>query len=184
MKISNKFQQKLQMSKEKAKERAKEICLEMLSQRKYKIVDTENIIALKPNGKQVIVFFNEASSFDTKSMKEIFSIMSERGVDHSIVVYRDKVTPATKSTLEQTEDMKIELFAEEDLQINITKHRLQPIFEKLEDEDANKFKKIHGLKFGVLRVDKPIARFYDYVRGDVIRITRSDGYINYRIVKG
>ena len=100
-----------------SKEKAKEICLEMLFQRGYTIIDTEDIIAVKPNGKQVIVFFNEASSFDTKSMKEIFSIMSERGVDHSIVVYRDKVTPATKSTLEQTEDMKIELFAEEDLQI-------------------------------------------------------------------
>ena len=167
------------MSKEKDKEKAKEICLEMLSQRGYTIVDTEDIIAIKPNGKQVIVFFNEASSFDTKSMKEIFSIMSERGVDHSIVVYRDKVTPATK-----TEDMKIELFAEEDLQINITKHRLQPKFEKLNDEESNEFKKLYGLKFGVLRVDRPIARFYDYVRGDVIRITQSNGYINYRIVKG
>jgi len=117
-------------------------------------------------------------------MKEIFSIMSERNVEHSIVIYKDKVTPATKSTLEQTEDMKIELFAEEDLQINITKHRLQPIFEKLKDEEAMEFKKKYGLKFGILRVDRPIARFYDYVRGDVIRITRPDGYINYRIVKG
>ena len=167
-----------------SKEKAKEICLEMLFQRGYTIIDTEDIIAVKPNGKQVIVFFNEASSFDTKSMKEIFSIMSERGVDHSIVVYRDKVTPATKSTLEQTEDMKIELFAEEDLQINITKHRLQPKFEKLEESDAYDFKKNFGIKFGILRLDRPISRFYDYQKGDVIRITRNDGYINYRIVKG
>lgn len=180
MKNVNKIQAKIKMSKEKAKE----ICLEMLLQRGYTILEVENIIAVKPNGKQVLVFFNEASSFDTKSMKEIFSIMSERNVDHSIVIYKDKVTPATKSTLEQTEDMKIELFAEEDLQINITKHRLQPIFEKLKDEEAVEFKKKYGLKFGVLRLDRPIARFYDYMRGDVIRITRPDGYINYRIVKG
>ena len=116
-------------------------------------------------------------------MKEILSVMNEAGVVHSIVIYKDKVTPATKSTLEQCEDMKIELFAEEDLQINITKHRLQPLFEKLKDDEIAEFKKSFGLKFGILRIDRPIARFYNYSKGDVIRIVRSDGYINYRIVK-
>jgi DNA-directed RNA polymerase subunit H (RpoH/RPB5) len=80
--------------------------------------------------------------------------------------------------------MKIELFAEEDLQFNITKHRLQPKFEKLKDSEAVDFKKNFGIKFGILRLDRPIARFYNYQKGDVIRITRNDGYINYRIVKG
>ena len=167
-----------------SKERARQICLEMLLQRGYSIIDHENMTALKPDGNQAIVFFNESPSFDTKSMKEIFSVMSETGVNHSIVVYKDKVTPATKSTLEQSDDMKIELFAEEDLQFNITKHRLQPIFEKLSEDEATEFKKTFGMKYGTLRLDRPIARFYDYRRGDVIRIKRSDGYINYRIVKG
>jgi len=162
---------------------ARKTVLEMLDQRGYTIVDTENIMALKPDGSQIIVFFNESTSFDTKSMKEILSVMNEAGVVHSIVIYKDKVTPATKSTLEQCDDMKIELFAEEDLQINITKHRLQPLFEKLKDDEIVEFKKSFGLKFGILRIDRPIARFYNYSKGDVIRITRSDGYINYRIVK-
>jgi DNA-directed RNA polymerase I, II, and III subunit RPABC1 len=166
------------------KERARETCFEMLVQRGYKIIDTKNITALKPDGTQMIVFFNESPSFDTKSMKEIFSVMTDNSVMHSIVIYKDKVTPATKSTLEQSEDMKIELFAEEDLQFNITKHRLQPKFEKLKDSEAVDFKKNFGIKFGILRLDRPIARFYNYQKGDVIRITRNDGYINYRIVKG
>jgi DNA-directed RNA polymerase subunit H (RpoH/RPB5) len=167
-----------------SKERASETCFEMLYQRGYTIIDSKNITALKPDGSRIIVFFNESPSFDTKSMKEIFSVMTENGIKHSIVIYKDKVTPATKSTLEQSEDMKIELFAEEDLQFNITKHRLQPKFEKLKDSEAHEFKKIFGIKFGILRLDRPIARFYDYQKGDVIRITRNDGYINYRIVKG
>jgi len=167
-----------------SKERAHATCLEMITQRGYTIVDLENMTALKDDGNQMIVFFNESPSFDTKSMKEIFSLMTDIGVKHSIVIYKDKVTPATKSTLEQLQDMKIELFAEEDLQFNITKHRLQPIFKKLKDDEAVDFKKKFGIKFGTLRIDRPIARFYDYSKGDVIRITRSDGYINYRIVKG
>ena len=167
-----------------SKERARTTCLEMIIQRGYTIVDLENMTALKPDGNQVIIFFNECPSFDTKSMKEIFSFMTDTNIKHSIVIYKDKVTPATKSTLDQLDDMKIELFAEEDLQFNITKHRLQPNFEKLKDDEALEFKKKFGIKFGTLRIDRPIARFYDYTRGDVIRITRSDGYINYRIVKG
>ena len=79
--------------------------------------------------------------------------------------------------------MRVELFALEDLQYNITKHRLQPKFECLSDKDADDFKKKYGVKFGTLRLDRPIACFYDYKRGDVIRIIRSDGYISYRIVR-
>jgi DNA-directed RNA polymerase subunit H (RpoH/RPB5) len=93
------------------------------------------------------------------------------------------VTPATKSTLAQTDEMYLELFDLQDLQYNITKHRLQPVFERLPEQEAESFKKTHGTKFGTLRHEKPIARFYDYHKGDVIRVIRSDGYINYRIVR-
>jgi DNA-directed RNA polymerase subunit H (RpoH/RPB5) len=166
-----------------SKQKAEQTCLEMITQRGYVIIDYENITAVKPDGTKMIVFFNESPNFDTKSMKEIFSVMTESGVTHSIVVYKDKVTPATKNTLEQSEDIVIELFCEDDLQFNITKHRLQPTFEKLPDDEAVLFKKMYGTKFGILRVDRPISRFYNYQRGDVIRVKRSDGYINYRIVR-
>ena len=56
------------------------------------------------------------------------------------------------------------MFAEEDLQYNITKHRLQPTFERIEDKEAEEFKQKYGMKFGTLRLDRPIARFYDYKR--------------------
>lgn len=167
-----------------SKERAHEVCLEMLEQRGYTIVDTENIMALKADGSTVVVFFNDSPSFDTKSMKEIFFLMNQLDNNHSIVIYKEKITPATKSILSQSNEMRVELFMEEDLQYNITKHRLQPIFEKLSDNEASDFKKKYGVKFDILRVDRPISRFYDYKKGDVIRIIRKDGYINYRIVKG
>lgn len=169
-------------------ERAFDICLEMLQQRDYEIMEEEKdilrIVALKPDGQQMCVIFNLAPKFDTKSMKEIISIMNELEVIHSLVVYRDSITPATKSTLSQISDIIIELFAEEDLQYNITKHYLQPKFERLVDEESEEFKKKYGVKFGILRSDRPIARFYNYQKGDVIRIIRKDGYISYRIVKG
>lgn len=171
-----------------SQERAFDICLEMLQQRNYNIIETEKdnlrIIAIKPDGQQMCVIFNLSPKFDTKSMKEIITIMNELEVIHSLVIYQDSITPATKSTLSQTSDIIIELFAQEDLQYNITKHYLQPKFECLTDEQAEIFKKKYGTKFPVLRADRPISRFYNYQKGNVIRITRNNGYISYRIVKG
>lgn len=167
-------------------ERAHQVCLEMLQQRGYSIIEDEDnhIIALKPDGEKMVVFFHEAPKFDTKSMKETISLMNKMEINHALVVYKNDVTTATRSILLQSEQRKFELFAEEDLQYNITKHRLQPTFERLEEKEANEFKKKFGIKFGTLRLDRPISRFYAYNRGDVIRITRPNGYINYRIVKG
>jgi DNA-directed RNA polymerase I, II, and III subunit RPABC1 len=170
-----------------SQEQAFKICMEMLQYRGYEIVDTDTdsltITAIKPDGHQMVVYFNNAPKFDTKSMKEIISYMNEMEILHALVIYKDSITAATKNVLTQLDDMRIELFAEKDLQVNITKHRLQPIFERLESKEAEEFKKLYGVKFGTLRTDKPIARFYDYRRGDVIRVIRPGGYITYRIVK-
>ena len=46
--------------------------------------------------------------------------------------------------------------------------------------------KKYGIKHGILRHDKPISRFYNYSKGDVIRIHRKENnsdYITYRIVR-
>jgi len=169
-----------------SQERAEQTCIEMLSQRGYTDISKngdEYFLALKPDGNQVALIFYNLAKFDTKGMKETISLMNEIEVNHIIVVYKEDVTPATKTLLSHSEDREFELFAEEDLQYNITKHRLQPKFERMPECDAEQFIKKYGLKFGTLRVDRPISRFYNYKRGDVIRITRSCGYINYRIVR-
>ena len=170
-----------------SRERAEQTCMEMLSQRGYTDISKEGdeyFLALKPDGNQVALIFYDLAKFDTKGMKETISLMNEIEVNHIIVVYKEDVTPATKKTLlSHSEDRQFELFAEEDLQYNITNHRLQPKFERLSQNDTEQFIKNYGIKFGTLRIDRPISRFYNYKRGDVIRITRSCGYVNYRIVR-
>lgn len=170
-----------------SKLKAFDTCEEMFLQRGYKILnkDTETmrLTALKQDNTNVIGIFNSMPKFDTKSMKEVFSLMYELQIKHCIVIYQDGITAATKSTLVHAQEMRIELFHEEDLQINITKHCLQPIFQKMSNEEAEEFKRKFGVKFGILRFDKPISNFYDYKKGDVIRIIRKDNSIGYRIVK-
>ena len=161
-------------------------CLEMLKQREYKITDTDEehrIISLKPNGESMVVYFTQLPKFNVKSMAEYISLMNEIGISHGLIVYKDSVTAMTKKAIEQSSEMRLELFAENDLQYNITKHRLQPTFERLKYTDAEKFKNKHGLKYPTLRKDDPIALFYDFSKGDVIKITRNTGHVMYRMVR-
>lgn len=162
------------------------IGIEMIQQRDYTDIDIQEdrVIATKPDGKKMIIFSSPVPKFNVKSMSEYISITNEIGIKHLLIIYKDGVTSSTKKAIEQLQDdIYIELFAEENLQFNITKHRLQPIFQKLNDIDNKTFKLKYGVKFPIMKHDDPIACFYNYKKGDIIRIIRKSGIIDYRIVK-
>ena len=168
------------------RKKAYEICIEMLEQREYIISEQldDKIIAIKPNQSSVIVFFIEANKLGVGDIKDLVGELFSRDLDHMIIVYRDSVTPATKKFIENIVGIKIELFSEINLQFNITRHVLQPkSFEKLPDTEAREFKKTFGIKFPVLKHTGPIAAFFDFEKGDIIKITRKNGLVVYRIVK-
>ena len=169
-------------------DKARQTCTEMFSQRGYEILEEteEQIIAAKQDDTQVMAFFFKGDKFNVKNIQSYIGVMNELGIYHAIVIYENGVTSFTKKVVEQSSEMEFELFSKDDLQYNITKHILQPEFEKLDPEESEEFKKKYGLKFAVLRKDDPIVKFYNYKRGDVIRVTRGkkEKYITYRIVKG
>ena len=160
--------------------------IEMFEQRGYDITekDEDQITAIKQSGEQVCAFLGPTPKFNGDKAREYITLMNSLGVTHSLVVYQDSVTAAANKINRDLENTEIELFSEEELQYNITKHRLQPKFEILECEEAEKFKKEYGTKFGTILRSDPIARFYFYQRGDVVKILRKDGYVDYRIVRG
>lgn len=131
----------------------------------------------------IIAFFDIEKVNNAKIM-ELCSKMKESGVNHILVVYTDVVTPSASKIVESiSHELCIELFSNDELQYNITKHVLQPEFEKIKAPIA--FKRLYGNKgeHAAMLVTDPIARFYGYQRGDVIKISRKDGYVSYRIVK-
>jgi hypothetical protein len=142
---------------------AYKICCELLLARNYIILEKleDKIIALKPDGQQIIVFFSDVNKFNVKNIQVYITLMNELNIFHAIIIYKNGVTAFTQKAIEQSIEMKFELFAEEDLQYNITTHRLQPIFEILNETQS----------------------VYDYQKGDLIKIIRKNGYITYRIVK-
>ena len=45
------------------------------------------------------------------------------------------------------------------------------------------FKKKYGEDIPIIMKSDPISRFYGYERGDIIKVTRKNGYVMFRIVK-
>jgi len=168
--------------------KAYEICLQMLEQRNYSILDRddERILAQKPNNEPMCVFFATASKFNVESIQEYILMMKKMNLNHSIIVYKENVTPVAKKIIDETKEFKIELFQVDELQCNITTHYLVPKHEihcKKGTKDCIKFKKLYSDNFPIILRSDPISRFYDYDKGDVIKITDSDGYVTFRIVK-
>jgi DNA-directed RNA polymerase I, II, and III subunit RPABC1 len=109
--------------------------------------------------------------------------MNELEIFHGLIIYKEGVTSFTRKAIEQSIEMYFELFHEEDLQYNIIKHRFQPIFQKIQTETADLIKKQFGNQFPILKKDDPVCKYYDYQKGDLIKIIRKSGNITYRIVK-
>ena len=157
------------------------ICIEMILQRGYKMEST--YIAIKPDNKKVIIKQNTNKNLNTQAIREVISSMEmSDDIKHTIIIYQNKITPSTKNIMKLITNMVIEVFNRDELQFNITKHVLQPTYERLDKKEAEIFKEKYGMKYPKMFVHNPISRFYLYKEGDVIKITRKNKTIIYRIV--
>lgn len=168
-------------------ERATKIVSEMIVQRGYTITDKndDNIIAVNSDNKKIVFITTPVIKFNSDKTKEYVSLSRKMGISHFIIVYKDCVTPMSKKLIIQLScDFILELFHIDELQYNITKHKLVPQHIKISDNEAKEFKKKYGLRYPTILKTDPIARFYYYQKGDIIKIVRNNGYVTYRIVKG
>jgi DNA-directed RNA polymerases I, II, and III subunit RPABC1 len=170
-------------------ERAYEICMEMIEQRDYKILDRdeERILAIKPNGEQMCVFVAPSHKFNVETIQEYISMMKKMNLTHSIVVIKDNATPIAKKIIEESPDLNIELFYVDELQYNITKHYLVPKHELAYKKGTKEYvvfkKRYMAENFPVILKTDAVARFYAFQKGDIIKVARPNGIITYRIVK-
>jgi len=161
------------------------VCKEMLYQRNYTIVEENKdiIIALKDNNETLFVFFINTPKLNLNMVKSCVTQMEEEKVSHSIIVYKNTITPPVYKCINSLSKKTIELFSTEELGFNPTKHRLVPKHEKLPKEESRELLSKYKTNFPYLLITDPISRFYNYQKGDVIKITRQNGYVMYRLVK-
>ena len=164
--------------------KAYDVCMEMFLQRGYDIIeqDEERILAIKEDGLQICAFIPKLmTKFNVECIQQYISMLKKMDIYHCVIIYKDSATPIAKKVVEDSCEILIELFNEEEMQYNLTKHNLVPLHKlkyKKNNKESSKFN-----KYPVILKTDPVARFYGFQKGDVIEITRSNGYITYRIVK-
>ena len=146
------------------------------------------VLALNKNGEQIGLFII-GSKFNVETIQEYISTIRKIGLQSSIIVYRDTATPVAKKIVQElndSKDMVIELFTEEELQYNPTEHKLYSPHEiayKRGTSECIKFKKDHIGNLPEIYKSDAISRFFGFERGDIIKITRrTNGFVVYRIV--
>lgn len=168
-------------------EKAREILLEMINQRLYTDICTENkdyISAVDLNGDKFLAFNKIVKDLNIDEIQKFVNIMNEDNINHILIMHINNPTPAVKNVIENAPNIKkfIELFNIDDLQFNITKHILVPEHILLNKEDTKNFKLKFGIDIPVILNSDSVSKFYNFPKGHIIKIMRKN-FISYRIVK-
>lgn len=174
------------LNKDTKNYKAFETLNEIMNDRGYSIVnDNKNsdYVLFKGEGKNDIgIFITTFAKLCIKTLKNILSITEERMFKHIIIMYQESITPFVLKIINNIKNIKVEYFSVNELQYNITKHSLQPIFEKLTKDELDIIgSKMNIEKLPIMFTVDPIARYYNYQKGDVIRVRRRD-IVCYRYV--
>jgi DNA-directed RNA polymerase I, II, and III subunit RPABC1 len=162
-----------------------EICTEMLQTRGYDIIDTDENKILGENDKEerILAIFPEEPKLNISTIKEIINLLKENEVNHGIIIYKENITSSAKKLIESIGDLELETFNKKELQYNLTKHQLVPLHERVNNDDAREIIKKFGTKLPIILKTDAVSRFYNFKQGELIKISRKDGMIVYRIVR-
>lgn len=155
-------------------ERALQVCIEMFQERGYENIeaDDDRVTALKEDMSNVCAFMVNVEKFNVNRVQECLGIMKDHDISHAVIVYKDVITPMAKKVVETAPtELTVELYREGEL-FNVTKHKFVPLHEKVDPESADLIKEHYGSNWPILRKSDPVARFYGFVRGDLIKVTR------------
>jgi DNA-directed RNA polymerase subunit H (RpoH/RPB5) len=168
-------------------DRSQQIITEMMEARGYEITESESdkMVATRDEHNILIISVPDAK-LNTNTVKLIITILQANSLDHAIVIYNDTITSGAKKIIETiytSDKITIECFDRTELQYNITTHRLQSQFERSSAEEYQDIKFKWGVNLPIMLKSDPIARFYNYARGDIIKVTRKNVFVTYKIVK-
>jgi DNA-directed RNA polymerase I, II, and III subunit RPABC1 len=125
----------------------------------------------------ITVFFILNVKLNIDIIRPFFLFIDTNQIRHVFIVHSDEMTVSARKILSNI-NARIELFSVVDLQYNPTKHDLVPRHTRVSREGVKEID-----KFPTLRIHDPIARYYGYSSGDLIRIERKNRTIYFRVVR-
>ncbi|CAJ1383513.1 unnamed protein product [Effrenium voratum] len=141
--------------------------------------------------RQLIVFFpDENKRVGVKPIRILAEKMDERKIREAILVVKQPLTPLARTAIQEASaKMRIEVFAENELIVNITHHELVPKHVPLSEEEKQQLLNRYKMKPSQLpriQVTDPVARYFGMQRDQVMKIIRpsetAGRYVTYRLV--
>ena len=133
--------------------------------------------------KQIVIFKNDLDKLNIDYIKEYIKILSDNKLKHALIIYKNEITPSAKKVIQNLFQFTIEMFKVDELMFNLTKHRLYNKHIRLNDNDKKEFIKKYGVQIPVILVTDPVSRYFNFKKGDIIKIERKNDVVSYRIVK-
>jgi DNA-directed RNA polymerase I, II, and III subunit RPABC1 len=185
-------------------ERTYSTVIQMLSDRGYDVsiksiksytLDEDNAIMCE--NKIIVVWIMTDEGISIKHIKKFMLHLKENDIENMIIVKNGKLTPNASKTIAELnitgiQDEKsvnkkcnIQVFDVLELYNNITKHTLVPKHELLSKTDSIQLLKNYSIKKNQMPrilLSDPQIKYFNWSRGDIIKITRKSGEITYRCV--
>lgn len=142
--------------------------------------DKMTITCMRPDTAELMfIFFNGSDTFSTEMLNQYESTAQANGAKRATIVLSGKVGSTTTKRLQQLSrsefGVKVQLFHEDDLVVNITRHELVPKHTPLEEAELKEMLEAHSLQLHqlprLLSTD-PVALYFALERGQVVKITR------------
>lgn len=177
-------------SVEDMEKQAVSVVEEMLTDRGYNIVYIDRdlnkgesyVIKANKDNDWCLCCINHEEKVNIAGIKERISILNRESANRCIIIYRSSVTSTAKKSID-TLEYNFELFGLNELQLNITRHRLVPRHVRVTEEENKMLEEKFKGKLPQMLTSDPVSRYYAFARGEYIRIHRKDGSMMYRVVK-
>lgn len=122
----------------------------------------------------LLVAFATEPKVGVKSLRDLCARMHDEAIPRAIFVLMDGMTPFARSEL-RASPFRIEEFREIDLRINITHHRRVPAHRLIGNKETRALLQMYRIRKAQLPrlpVTDPVARYYGFKPGQVVRIVR------------
>ena len=132
-----------------------------------------------------VIYFCSKDKLNIDGLKEVIAVLETFQSKHCFLVFKNVITSSAKKALENIMEFHFELWNLKELQYDITKHHLFVPHERLRPEEITQcFQDPKAIQF-IPKIHKSdvVVRYFDYHKGDVLRVRRKDGTIAYRIVR-
>jgi len=159
-------------------ETAMTTAVQMFKQRGYAIKqrDKRFLRATKEDDVHVELYILDNTKLNVDVIKQYYSLLQSRKIQHGILVHQMSITSTVKQLLANM-STHIELFSIDELQYNVTKHRLVP------DHSRVRRSKKNVDNYPIIKKTDPVCRFLGFATGDILLIKRRNGTIYYRFVR-